>query len=139
MFETDTEIEALQQLFDASLASAGPHLLSIAHDGRLLTARQVATHLAGTRHLAVSTVTQDGRPIVSMVDGHFVHARFWFATDGSELKIRHLRQRFALSAVHAVGDELALTMHGTAALVGRRAGLRRDGESLPLHLRRYAR
>ena len=35
------------------------------------------------------------------------------------MKVRHLRARGALSAVHAVGDELALTMHGHGVLVGR--------------------
>lgn len=118
MLETDEEVAWLQETIDRSRAAGGSHLLSIAHDGRWLSARQVIAALApGTvHHLAVATVTADGRPLVSMADGQLVHARLCHSSDGSSLKMRHVSARPQVSAVHARGDDLAVTVHGEATL-----------------------
>lgn len=118
MFESAEELAWLQALLDRSRERAGPHLLSIAHDGRHLSAAQVVSALGAgaVHHLAVATVTADGRPMVSMVDGHFVKARLGFSSDGSSTKMRHLAVRPQVSAVHARGDDFAFTVHGSASI-----------------------
>ncbi len=118
VFESDQDIAWLQGLLDDSLVAAGAHLKSIASDDRHHRPHQVVTALAAgeVHHLPVATVTADGRPLVSMVDGQLVRARLCFSSDGSSTKMRHLAHRPAVSAVHARGDALAFSVHGTASL-----------------------
>ena len=112
MLETAAEITALQELLDASRASATTHLRKIIDDDHALTARDVVALLTGMRVLSVATVTARGEPRISALDGHFLHARWTFSTDGSAAKARHMRARPAVSVAHIDGEELALFSHG---------------------------
>src|SRR5947207_15115277 len=103
MLETPDEIASLQQLLDASRASATAHLRSIITDDRALTARDLVALLTGMRVLSVATVTARGEPRISALDGHFLHATWTFSTDGSSAKARHLRARPAVSVAHVDG------------------------------------
>lgn len=114
MLETPAELTALQSLLDASMVTAGPHLRDVITDERRLSAVNLTTRLQGMRLLVLGTVTADGRPLVSPVDGYFLHGTFWFSTARSSVRVRHLRQRPACSATHLPGDELAVTVHGRA-------------------------
>src|SRR6478752_4424419 len=87
MLETRAELAQLQELMDASMAAAGPHISSIITAERRLTAVQLCEQLTGMRLLSVATVTADGRPLAA---------------------------RPAVSATHIAGEHLAVTMHGTA-------------------------
>jgi Pyridoxamine 5'-phosphate oxidase len=91
VLETRDEITALQELLDASRASATTHLRSIIDDDRALTARDLAALLTGMRVLSVATVTARGEPRISALDGHFLHATWTFSTSGSAAKARHMR------------------------------------------------
>jgi hypothetical protein len=112
MLETPDEIATLQQLLDASRASATAHLRNIIDDDRALTARDLVALLTGMRVLSVATVTSGGEPRISALDGHFLHATWTFSTDGSSAKARHMRARPAVSVAHIDGEELALFSHG---------------------------
>lgn len=57
MYETPADLDHLQGLIDVSMASASVQLRSIAHEGRRLSADQVAEILQGKRQMAVATVT----------------------------------------------------------------------------------
>jgi len=114
MLETPQEIAALQELLDASRASATAHLRSIITDDRALMARDLVALLTGMRVLSVATVTARGEPRISALDGHFLHATWTFSTDGSSAKARQLRARPAVSVAHLDGEELALFSHGRA-------------------------
>jgi hypothetical protein len=63
MLETPEELDRLQILLDASMASAGPHLRGIISDERRLDARQLTERLQGLCLLVLATVTADGRPL----------------------------------------------------------------------------
>ncbi|NIV87350.1 MAG: pyridoxamine 5'-phosphate oxidase family protein, partial [Actinobacteria bacterium] len=67
--------------------------------------------------LAVATVTADGRPLVRPVDGLFYRGEFWFGSAPGSVLMRHLAVRPPVSAVHTVGEHLAVTVHGEAAVV----------------------
>ena len=114
MDESDGDLEALQRLIDRSYAAAGPHLLSIHEPARRLSAAQVVERLQGMCLLALATVTADGRPIVGPVDGIFYRGAFHFGSDPDSVRFRHIARRPQVSATHLPGEELAITVHGTA-------------------------
>jgi hypothetical protein len=114
MLETPEELRRLQDLLDASMASAGPHLRDIISDERRLGAPELADRLQGMRLLVLATVTADGRPLAGPVDGYFLHGTFWFSSGRASVRMRHLAVRPAASATHLPGEELAVTVHGRA-------------------------
>jgi hypothetical protein len=117
MKETPEEVDALQRLLDASIASAGAHLTAIITEERRLSARQLVAELTGMKVLVVATVTAAGEPRTSCVDGHFLHGTWIFSTAASASKARHLRARPALSVTHADGERMALFAHGRAEYI----------------------
>jgi len=121
MHETDADLAALQALLDRSYAGAGPHLLGIHTPQRRLDAGAVAWRLQGMCLLALASVTADGRPIVGPVDGIFYRGAFHFGSGPDSLRVRHIRRCPAVSATHLPGEELAVTVHGQAALIDVRA------------------
>jgi len=114
MLETPEELRRLQDLLDASMASAGPHLRGIIGDERRLGAHDLAERLQGMRLLVLATVTADGRPLAGPVDGYFLHGTFWFSSGRQSVRMRHLAARPGVSATHLPGEELAVTVHGKA-------------------------
>jgi Pyridoxamine 5'-phosphate oxidase len=112
MFETDVEVSELQGLFDETLRRANPHMRSIVHPGRRLTARQVVRYLQGTRHVAFATVSPENEPRVSPLDALFIHGRFTMSTGQRATKVRHLHANPACSAVHMDGDRIAVVANG---------------------------
>ncbi len=129
MFETEADLVDLQQLLDRSYAAAGPHLREVITPERRLTASGVADRLTGMRLLALATVTADSRPIIGPVDGIFYRGSFHFSSSPDSVRIGHIRQRPRVSATHLPGEELAITVHGTAIPLDMKAadnaGLRR--------------
>jgi hypothetical protein len=114
MLETSEELGRLQQLLDASMAAAGPHLRGIISEERRLSAPELAERLQGMRLLVLATVTADGRPLAGPVDGYFLHGTFWFSSGRDSVRMRHLAARPAVSATHLPGEDLAVTVHGRA-------------------------
>ena len=114
MRETPEELVALQELLDRSAAGGNDHLVAIMTPERRLTAEQLVRVLDGMQVLVVATVTADGRPLTSCVDGHLLHGRWVFTTDATATKVRHLAARPAVSATHARGDTFGVFTHGTA-------------------------
>ncbi len=122
MLESAAEIEALQQLLDRSYAAAGEHLLRIHTPERRLGAQQLVERLTGMCLLTLATVTGDCRPIAGPVDGIFFRGAFHFGSSPDSVRFRHIRARPRVSATHLPGEELGVTVHGTAVQVDIRAG-----------------
>jgi hypothetical protein len=114
MYETEPELRELQSLLDASLGRSTAHLQSIITGERSLTAEQLAQVLTGMCVLVLSTVTANGEPRVSAVDGHLLHGRWVFGTARGAAKARHLRARPAASVAHVRGEDLGVFVHGVA-------------------------
>jgi hypothetical protein len=114
MLETDDDLRSLQQLLDESAAAGGRHLGDVITPDRRLTADQVVGRLQGMCLLTLATVTSDGRPIASPVDGIFYRGRFHFGSAPYSLRFRHIARNPAVSATYLPGEELAVTVHGTA-------------------------
>jgi uncharacterized pyridoxamine 5'-phosphate oxidase family protein len=116
MYETPEELAQLQQLLDDSAGSAGAHLRDIISDERRLSAEDLCRRLIGMRLLVVSTVTADGRPLSGPVDGYLIGGQFYFSSGRQSVRMRHLRARPAVSAVHLPGEGLSVSIHGRAEL-----------------------
>lgn len=114
MHETSGDLTALQALLDSSYEAAGSHLLEIHTPERRMTAADLSEELTGVCVLALATVSSDGRPIASPVDGLFYRGAFWFGSSPESVRFRHIRRRPDVSAVHARGEEMAVTVHGVA-------------------------
>jgi hypothetical protein len=114
MLESPQELDRLQSLLDASMASAGPHLRGIISAERRLDAQQLTRRLQGLCLLVLATTTADGRPLAGPVDGYFLHGTFWFSSGTESVRMRHLATRPAVSATHLPGEDLAVTVHGRA-------------------------
>ncbi len=114
MYETDSEVAALQELLDRSHARATDHLQSIINDDRLLSAADLVALLTGMKVLTVATVTAGREPRISALDGHFLHGTWSFSTSGTAAKARHLQSRPAASVAHVDGEEMAVFSHGRA-------------------------
>ena len=112
MLETDAEINALQELLDRSHAASTEHLRGIISEDRRLTATDLVALLTGMRVISVATVTAQGHPRISAMDGHFLHGTWSFSTSGTAAKARHMRARPDVSVAHVDGEEMAIFSHG---------------------------
>jgi pyridoxamine 5'-phosphate oxidase-like protein len=121
MHETPEDLDALQRLLDSSYAAAGEHLLGIHTPERRLTADRLAGMLTGVRVLALATVSAKGEPVAGPVDGLFYRGAFFFGSSPESVRFTHIRTRPAVSAVHTVGEQLAVTVHGAAREIDVRA------------------
>jgi hypothetical protein len=114
MYETEAELAGLQQLLDQSFRVSSPHLSAIMTEPRRLDAHRLVRELDGVCGLNVATVTAQGEPRVSAVDGHFLHGRWYFTTDPTAVKARQLAARPAISAAYTPRDGLGVFCHGQA-------------------------
>jgi uncharacterized pyridoxamine 5'-phosphate oxidase family protein len=115
--ETAEDLAALQALLDRSYEAAGEHLRSIHTPERRMPAERIAERLQGVTLLVLATVTAAGRPITGAVDGIFYRGEFYLGSSAESVRFRHMRSRPAVSATHLPGEELAVTVHGRAAMV----------------------
>jgi len=117
MRETPEELAALQQLIDASFAAASGHLRGIMAPERRLTAERIVADVPSPAVLNVATVTRNGEPRISALDGHFLHGRWYFTTAGDSPKVMHITARPAVSASFTPRDGYGIFCHGDARLV----------------------
>ena len=117
MYESETEVLALQGLLDRSMGNAGPHVRSIFGREHWLSARQVCLYLQGVKQVAAATVTSKGEPRVAPMDAAFFHGRFYLSTDVKSLRARHLAKRPAVSVTYFEGADLVIIAHGRAVFV----------------------
>ncbi|GGH35911.1 pyridoxamine 5'-phosphate oxidase family protein [Microbacterium album] len=114
MYETPDELDELQSLLDRSHRGGTAHLRDIVSGEHRMDAAALVPALDGMKVLSLATVTASGEPRVSAVDGHFLHGRWTFGTDGRSAKAVHLAARPAVSAAHVDGERLGVFCHGRA-------------------------
>ena len=115
MLETSEDLQWLQRLMDDSLQRSGEHLRSIIDPGRRTpSAATVVRLLSGMKVLVVATVSADGQPRTSAVDGHFLRGRWVFTTSADAVKCRDLQRRPAVSTSYVDEEKFALFTHGDA-------------------------
>lgn len=115
MYETDEDLQGLQDLLDASFARAGEHLREIWGEETRLDARALSAELPGVQVLDLATVNARSEPRVAPVDGFFYRGRFWFGSSPYSFRFRNIRSNPAVSASLTKGLETFLVIvHGTA-------------------------
>jgi hypothetical protein len=115
MYETEHELEDLQDLLDASYSRAGKHLRGIWGEETRLDARGLAQELPGVQVLDLATVTPSCEPRVAPVDGFFFRGRFWFGSSPNSTRFRNIRRNNAVSGSVTRGLETFLVLvHGKA-------------------------
>ncbi len=119
MHESPEQIAELQALLDRTFARMNPHMARIVKPDRRLSARQIATYLQGIRHVAFATVNASGEPRVAPLDGLFIRGRFHVSTGGEAARLAHLAQQPRCSLTHFAGDDVAVTVNGTAVVLER--------------------
>ena len=117
MHETAEDLKNLQLILNRSYDRAGSHLREVVTPDRRVGAADLIDLMTGVQVLALATVTADGRPLTGAVDGLFYRARFWFGSSPDSVRMRHLAGRSQVSATHTRGENLAVTVHGTAKIV----------------------
>ncbi|MEA2467059.1 MAG: hypothetical protein QOJ57_1185 [Thermoleophilaceae bacterium] len=118
MRETAADLERLQALLDSSIERAGPFLRSsFEMPEHSLSAAQLATHLRGSRTVALGTVTARGEPRVAPIAALFVRGSFHLPTVSESARARHLSRRPAASLTYYEGTDLAVVAHGRAVII----------------------
>lgn len=118
MRETADDLAWLQGLIARSIAGAGAFLRSsFEMPEHSLSAAQLVRHLAGVPTVALATVTAKGEPRVAPIGALFYRARFYIPTVATAARTRHLRARPAASLTYYAGIDLAVLVHGRAAIV----------------------
>ena len=114
MHETVEDLRRVQQLLDESYQAVGTHLREVITPERTLTAIKLSEILIGMRLLMLSTVTKDCRPIAGPVDGIFYRGNFYFGSSPVSTRFFHIKHGSSVSATHLPGEELFVTVHGSA-------------------------
>jgi len=115
VYETAEELQALQDLLDASFARTGEHLRRIWGEETRIGAEELAADLTGVQVLDLATVTPRAEPRVAPVDGLFFRGRFWFGSAPDSTRFRNIRRNPAVSGSVTKGLETFLVLvHGVA-------------------------
>jgi hypothetical protein len=117
--ETPADLRRLQELLDGSVERAGAFLRSAFEmPERSLSAPRLAARLDGMLTVALATTTANGEPRVAPIGAFFLHGTFFVPTVAESARARHLARRPGVSLTYYEGTELAVIVHGRAAIVG---------------------
>jgi Pyridoxamine 5'-phosphate oxidase len=118
MYETLEDIQHLQALLDRSIEQAGEFLRSsFEMPAHSLSARQLLQLWQGLQTVAFATATKKGDPLVAPIGALLFHGRFYIPTVASALRTRHVLQRPAVSFTYYQGIDVAVIVHGEAAVI----------------------
>ena len=118
MRETWDDLVRLHALLVRSIEQAGPYLRSsFQMPERSLSAAQLTTYLEGIRFVSLATVTARGEPRVAPAAALFYRAAFYIPTVRAAARVRHLARRPGVSLTHFVENDLAIIVHGRAAIL----------------------
>ncbi len=118
MRETAGDLSELQALLEDSASRASPFLrASFEIPEHSLSAEQVAGHLVGSLTVALATVTAKGEPRVAPINALFYRGSFHIPTVAQAARARHLAKRPGASLTYYEGIELAVIVHGQAAII----------------------
>ncbi|HBY98072.1 MAG: pyridoxamine 5'-phosphate oxidase family protein [Ardenticatenaceae bacterium] len=118
MRETSEGLEQLQQVLDRSIERAGDFLRnSFQMPHHSLSAAQLVRYFQGLQVIALSTVTAKGEPRVAPIGALFFRGHFYIPTLATAARTRHVLKRPAVSLTHFDGTDLAIIVHGRAAVL----------------------
>src|SRR5437667_4952503 len=118
MRETPEDIERLQALLDHSIARAGAFLRrSFQMPEHSLTAQQLIDCWLDVQTVALATVTTRGEPRIAPIGSLFYRGEIYLPTVATATRTRHVMKRPAVSLTLFRENELAIIVHGSAAII----------------------
>ncbi len=118
MRETQEDIERLQALLDHSIERAGAFLRrSFQMPEHSLTAQQLIDCWLDVQTVALATVTTRGEPRIAPIGSLFYRGEIYLPTVATATRTRHVMKRPAVSLTLFRENELAIIVHGSAAVI----------------------
>jgi ribosomal protein S18 acetylase RimI-like enzyme/uncharacterized pyridoxamine 5'-phosphate oxidase family protein len=118
MRETQEDIERLQALLDLSIERAGAFLRrSFQMPEHSLTAKELIECWQDVQNVALATVTTRGEPRIAPISSLLYRGEIYLPTVATAARSRHVMKRPAVSLTLFREDELAIIVHGKAAIV----------------------
>src|SRR2546427_13039203 len=118
MRETQEDIERLQALLDSSIERAGAFLRrSFQMPEHSLTAQQLIDCWLDVQTVALATVTSRGEPRIAPIGSLVYRGDIYIPTVATAARTRHVMKRPAVSLTLFRENELAIIVHGYAAII----------------------
>ena len=118
MRETSEDIERLQALLDNSIQRAGAFLRrSFQMPEHSLTAQQLIECWQDVQTVALATVTTRGEPRIAPIGSLLYRGNIYVPTVATAARTRHVMKRPAVSLTWFRENELAIIVHGYAAII----------------------
>ena len=118
MRETQEDIERLQALLDHSIERAGAFLRrSFQMPEQSLTAQQLIDCWQDVQTVALATATMRGEPRIAPIGSLLYRGEIYLPTVATAARTRHVMKRPAVSLTFFRENELAIIVHGDAAII----------------------
>jgi GNAT superfamily N-acetyltransferase len=118
MRETQEDIERLQTLLDTSIKRAGAFLRrSFQMPEHSLTAQQLIDCWLNVQTVALATITTRGEPRIAPISSLLYRGEIYIPTVATAARTRHVMKRPAVSLTLFRENELAIIVHGYAAII----------------------
>ena len=118
MRETQEDIERLQALLDLSIERAGAFLRrSFQMPEHSLTAKELIECWQDVQTVALATVTTRGEPRIAPISSLLYRGEIYLPTVATAARSRHVMKRPAVSLTLYRENELAIIVHGKAAII----------------------
>src|SRR5438874_13346354 len=118
MRETQEDIERLQALLDNNIERAGAFLRrSFQMPEHSLTAQQMIDCWQDVPTVALATVTTRGEPRIAPIGSLLYRSDIYLPTVATAARTRHIMKRPAVSLNLLRENELAIIVHGSAAII----------------------
>jgi len=118
MRETPEDIERLQALLDTSIQRAGAFLhRSFQMPEHSLSAQQLIDCWQDVQTVALATVTTRGEPRIAPISSLLYRGDIYIPTVATAARTRHIMKRPAVSLTLFHENELAIIVHGYAAII----------------------
>ena len=118
MRETQEDIERLQTLLDNSIKRAGAFLRrSFQMPEHSLTPQQLIDCWLDVQTVALATITTRGEPRIAPISSLLYRGDIYIPTVATAARTRHVMKRPAVSLTLFRENELAIIVHGYAAII----------------------
>jgi hypothetical protein len=111
MHESESDIDELQRVLDASIERSGEHLRAAFDQEARSTASRVVEALSGIFEMHLAVVTTEGAPLVAPIDGIFYKGRIWVGIPAKAVRARLVRRDPRVSASYNT-TAFAFIVHG---------------------------
>lgn len=118
MYETQEDIQLLQDLLDRSIERAGEFLRqSFQMPDHSLSALQLVHFWQGVQTIALATVTRQREPRVAPIGALLFRGHFYIPTVMTAVRTKHVMHHPAVSFTFYQGNDFAIIVHGTATII----------------------